>query len=207
MSMQDPSISAGVQQPDLQSQSLLQTMDPQSSLQLQMQALQQAQFEGLPDYNTQIKGILQLIGTTTQRGQSAQDLDLNAAADNIYKLSQAVHLLAQSNSEEGEAIPARIQVRLEGAKLQMEQAQQTHQMMLNEQDQQHKHALALQQQNHQQILDTQKQAHEQALAQQMHQAQLEQMAQQAQLQAQNQQHQQQLAEQAQAQTQQGGSEE
>jgi hypothetical protein len=179
---QDPSISAGINQPDLSSQSLLQQMQPNDSMQLQMQALQQAQFEHLPDYNTPIKSILQFIQQITQEGQQMQTMDLNVSAESIYKLSQAVHLLAQSNSEEGEAIPARIQVRLEGAKLQMQQQESLHGMMLNEQQQNRDHALKLQQQNHQQILDTQQQAHEQALAQamQQHQMQLAQQAQQQQ---------------------------
>ena len=120
----------------------------------------------LPDYDSVIKNLLNMIQSLST--QIPESIAVDKGTQGIYHIAQSIHLLAQSASEEGEHVPARLQIRLNSAQLQMENSQKVHQMMLQEADQQHQHQLQIQQQAFEQQQATELQ---QAKIQQMQQAQ------------------------------------
>lgn len=160
---------------------LQQLMDPQNITQLQSEMSGWQQNQQLPDFNPAISAILNTILNAANVGPGALKVDVQAKT--IQELSAAAHLLAQAAQQLGEHIPASINVRLQGAQLDMQMRQQAHDMALNHYQTVSSQQLAQQQQQHQQAMDLAKQhsdislaqqaqAHQQRLAEEQHQAQL-----------------------------------
>lgn len=133
---------------------LQQQMNPQPLEQLQPQPFQQ------PNYDQAISQILDSLQFTLQNYQSSS-LNAEIAGKLVHQFAQSAHFLAQAAQQEGQHIPAAIQMRLTGEKLALQQQQQQQQQDLQQKDQQHQHAMdiltLLQQQQQQQQQNDQQQ--------------------------------------------------
>jgi uncharacterized protein YicC (UPF0701 family) len=94
--------------------------------------------QGEPQYDETIASVLTRIQSLLAMGDN---VNIDVQTKGVYQLAQAAHYLAQASVQEGQHVPASINLRMESMKMENEQQQQQHQQHLAVIDQQHRHQL------------------------------------------------------------------